>query len=704
MRLLPTLLLTLLLSTPAWSIDPWKENPWYWAHEGQPVLLLGGSDDDNLFQWPEELLIPQLDRIQAAGGNVVRNTMSDRRDGGFEVYPFLQLDNGKYDLNQWNPIYWERFERFLQATAARKIFVQIEVWDRFDYTDDRPKKSLRWEQHPYNPQNNITYTREQTGLDRQYPDHPGQNKQPFFFSTPGQRNIGPLLAIQTAFVNKVLDHTLPYEHVLYCIDNETQAEPAWGEHWAKLIRARAVAAGKQVAITEMWDDWDLTTSRHRQTFDHPELYDFVDVSQNNHNRGEKHWDNFAFVRQLLSAQPRPMNTTKTYGADGNKFGHTDQDAIERFWRHLLGGAASIRFHRPDSGLGINAKAVACIRAARRLEAAVPLWNLQPANELLADRESNEAYAAATENQSTIVIYFPASDQPRRVQLQPTDSDSRWQVTWIHIDAGGQHAAPRQLESLSVEPPATGNFAAVLRKLSAPQLDGELFQVGEHTGFVFLPAADKRTTPQPWVMYAPTLLPDYPDEHERWMHTQFLEAGIAVAGVDVGEAYGSPSGTAAMDALYQTMTEQRGFAAKVCLLGRSRGGLWVTSWAAQHPERVAGIAVIYPVFDLTSYPGIEPAAKAYGLSSQELARQLPQLNPIAKAQVLAEQAIPMYIIHGTEDRVVPLEVNSAKLFELYQTAGQASAITLNVIPNQGHNYWPGFFRCQPLVDFVIQRLK
>ena len=35
-----------------------------------------------------------------------------------------------------------------------------------------------------------------------------------------------------------------------------------------------------------------------------------------------------------------MNTTKIYGADGNKFGHTDQDAIERFWRHLLGGVAS----------------------------------------------------------------------------------------------------------------------------------------------------------------------------------------------------------------------------------------------------------------------------------------------------------------------------------------------------------------------------
>jgi hypothetical protein len=86
------------------AIEPWSRNPWYWAHNGKPLLLLGGSDDDNLFQWPREKLVPQLDRIVAAGGNVIRNTMSDRQDGGFEVDPFLRLENGKYDLSQWNPV------------------------------------------------------------------------------------------------------------------------------------------------------------------------------------------------------------------------------------------------------------------------------------------------------------------------------------------------------------------------------------------------------------------------------------------------------------------------------------------------------------------------------------------------------------------------------------------------------------------------
>ena len=139
-------------------LQPWSENAWYWSYHGKPVLLLGGSDDDNLFQWPEDQLIPQLDRLTAAGGNVIRNTMSDRKDKDFEVYPFKQLDNGKYDLSAWNDEYWTRFERLLSETAKREIFVQIEIWDRFDYTDD--KASDRWQIHPYNPGNNVNYSYE----------------------------------------------------------------------------------------------------------------------------------------------------------------------------------------------------------------------------------------------------------------------------------------------------------------------------------------------------------------------------------------------------------------------------------------------------------------------------------------------------------------------------------------------------------------
>jgi len=446
------------------QLRPWSADPWYWEFDGEPVLLLGGSDDDNLFQWPEQKLIEQLDRLQAAGGSVIRNTMSDRRDAGFEVYPFLRLENGKYDLSQWNPEYWQRFERLLRETAKREIVVQIEVWDRFDYTDNRKNDPRRWEDHPYAPKNNINYTAEQSGLAQRYPKHPGANVQPFFFTTPEQRDNTVVRQYQEAFVQRLLDHSLQFGHVLYCIDNETNGEAAWGEYWARLIRKRAEAEGKVVMVTEMWDAWDLTSDEHKRTFDHPELYDFVDVSQNNQNKGQKHWDNFLYVREYLSDQPRPMNTTKTYGADGNKFGHSDQDAIERFWRHLLAGAASIRFHRPDSGLGLNDKAVACIRAARIVEQHVPAWRLQPANDLLRDRQANEAYLAATEDRDTLVVYLPQAEEAK-VSVDLRSSRGKLMIYWIHIDSGAA-ISQQPLEGgkvVAVRSPKGGNVAAVITR-------------------------------------------------------------------------------------------------------------------------------------------------------------------------------------------------------------------------------------------------
>jgi len=408
-------------------LQPWSENAWYWSYHEKPVLLLGGSDDDNLFQWPKDQLIPQLDRLTAAGGNVIRNTMSDRRDKGFEFYPFKQLDNGKYDLNAWNDEYWTRFERLLSETAKREIAVQIEIWDRFDYTDD--KGSDRWQIHPYNPGNNVNYSYEQSGFGKRYPHHPGANKQPFFFTTPKQRNNQVVLTIQQQFVDKMLEHSLRYDHILYCMDNETNGDEEWSRYWAQFVEQRAEKSERKIYITEMWDDWNLAADRHKRTFYHPQLYDFVDVSQNNHNKGQKHWDNFLHVRKYLAGHPRPMNTTKTYGATGNNFGHNDLDAIERFWRHLLAGAASIRFHRPDSGLGLNDKAVACIKAARRLETLIPLWSLEPAMELLSDCDSNEAYIAADKGRA-YAVYFPSGGE---VQVDVTAVEGSLDVHWINID-------------------------------------------------------------------------------------------------------------------------------------------------------------------------------------------------------------------------------------------------------------------------------
>lgn len=388
------------------AVQPWRDNPRFWQYKGEPVLLLGGTVKDNLFQIPD--LEQHLDLLLANGGNYIRNTMSDRPDQGFEVKAFGRTEDGLYDLERWNPEYWSRFEHMLQATSDRGIVVQIEMWDRFDHSQGN------WDLDPYNPKNNVNYSHETSGLAADYPDHPGQNKQPLFYTVPKLQNNKVVLPYQRAFVDQVLARTLRYSNVLYCIDNETSGDPAWSTYWLQHIRAAAASAGVEVFVTEMWDHWDVRHETHRPTFDHLERYDFVDISQNSHNPGQLNWQRAQWVRTYLAPQPRPMNSTKIYGADTSKWtqrGVTSEHAEQTFWRNMIGGFASSRFHRPPSGLGLGELAQAHLRSARMLQQVFDPLRAEPDAEhtALQDRAENEAYAARTAA-GHWAVYFPDGGQ------------------------------------------------------------------------------------------------------------------------------------------------------------------------------------------------------------------------------------------------------------------------------------------------------
>ena len=436
-------------------IQPWSENPWYWQFKGEPVLLLGASSDDNLFQWPAEKLIPHLDSMKSVGANYVRNTMSDRHDKGFELYPFLQLENARYNLDQWNEDYWNRFDFFLAETEKRDIIVQIEVWDRFDYSRNN------WKPHPYNPKNNVNYTVKESDLVLEYPDHPARNKQPFFFTTPKQQNNEIVLRFQKKCVEKMLSYSLKYDHVLYCMDNETAAEEEWAIFWSELISAKAKEAGKKVCVTEMWDNWDLKTEHHKRTFDHPERYVFCDVSQNNQKKGQVHWDNFQWVRDYISSQPRPLNTVKTYGADGYKYGNS-QDGIDRLWRHIIGGAASARFHRPEAGLGLSELSLASVKAAREIEKSVKFWELKPGNDLLSDREENEAYLTSNPGNYYIIFFTDGGE----IGLDLNDFSADFNLKWINVCSGESQSDSviKGGKTVNLKAPGELEWVAVISKI------------------------------------------------------------------------------------------------------------------------------------------------------------------------------------------------------------------------------------------------
>ena len=410
-------------------IQPFSRNSRYWQYKGRPVMLLGGSQTDHIFL--HEGLEAHLDEIQEVGGNYVRNTMSQRE--GKELKPHKLLPDGKFDLDQWNEEYWTRFQNMLKWTAEWEIIVQIEVWDRFDYSTEN------WETSPWNPGNNVNYTYEQTGFAAEYPKHSGQDLQPFFHSIKGMQRYDAKLDLirtyQEAFVANMLSYSLDYGHVLYCMDNETSTPAAWGQYWIDFIKAKAAEKGVTVCTTDMFDDaFRAEEAEHTPLiFENADHYMFADISQvNSRNYDETHWERLQWLLQQVNRHPRPSNHTKIYGSGYYAFGTGGpEDGVERFWRNILGGSASARFHRPDSGNGLNDFARASIKAARILEGLIKFWDITPQMDLLSDRESNEAYLAAKPGEQ-YALYFTNGGS---VELDLSGTTGAFDVTWISVSMG-----------------------------------------------------------------------------------------------------------------------------------------------------------------------------------------------------------------------------------------------------------------------------
>jgi hypothetical protein len=183
----------------------------------------------------------------------------------------------------------------------------------------------------------------------------------------------------------------------------------------------------------MWNAWDLTDPVHRRTFDHPDLYSFVDVSQNNLRHEQVHWDNMQIARQIVADPPRPVNNNKIYG--GSALGGGIPEGLNKFWRNILGGIASSRFHRPGPqhgyfSIGLSEIAQQQIRSARVFQEAFDVFRAEPDvnSSLLTDRDTNEAYLAYIPGEQ-YAVYFTDGGE---VGLDLRDTQGRFNLKWLDI--------------------------------------------------------------------------------------------------------------------------------------------------------------------------------------------------------------------------------------------------------------------------------
>lgn len=226
---------------------------------------------------------------------------------------------------------------------------------------------------------------------------------------------------------------------------------------------------------------------------------------------------------------------------------------------------------------------------------------------------------------------------------------------------------------------------------------ETFEIEGHKAFVY--AAPKPAAGKPWVWYAPAL-GGVSLVQRKLYYDGCMQAGIGIAGFDLGEVRGSPASSAKFSLFYDEMVK-RGWSAKPILLGQSRGGLMMLAWAVRNPDKLRAFVGIYPVLNLTSWPLKNSKAATladFGLTEAELNARLKELNPVDHLEGLLKNKVPIFAVHGDSDVVVPFDENTKLLQERYAAGG--GPITVKVIPGEGHMVSPSFFECRELIEFIL----
>ena len=127
-----------------------------------------------------------------------------------------------------------------------------------------------------------------------------------------------------------------------------------------------------------------------------------------------------------------------------------------------------------------------------------------------------------------------------------------------------------------------------------------------------------------------------------------------------------------------------------------------SWAVKNPNKLAAYAGIYPVQNLRSWPmkrSLVATLRDFEVDEKTFGQMIDQHNPINHLDPLAEVNIPIFIVHGDSDKVVPLEENSGLVRDHYKKLG--GEIELEVVTGAGHQVIDAFFKSKKIIEFIIK---
>jgi len=194
----------------------------------------------------------------------------------------------------------------------------------------------------------------------------------------------------------------------------------------------------------------------------------------------------------------------------------------------------------------------------------------------------------------------------------------------------------------------------------------------------------------------------------------VKAGWHLAYVKVPDLFGSPKAIKQWEVFHDAMVKDYGLHAKPGLIGLSRGGLYCMNWAAAHPDKTLAVYRDNAVCDFKSWPGGMPKKLGTGKGSEGEWKKLLaaydfkndedaiayKLNPVDNLAPLAKAKIPLLLVYGDKDTVVPHAENSELVFDRYKALG--GPVERVVKPGQDHHPH-GLKDVAPVVKFFTDAL-
>lgn len=237
--LLAVAALSVASAQEAVRINP--ENPKYLLFRGKPLALVSASEHygsviNRPFDYEKYLDDAAAHKITMTRTFLLYREMQSARNPSSPckpespdyISPFVRKGPGKamdgepvYDLDEWNPEYFDRLHKFLDAASKRGIVVELTVFSN-SYSPET------WALNPLRAENNL--------------QHVGAIDWEEYITLKDKE----LVRRQIAYARKIIEETSKYDNVYYEICNEPgggiagHATPAdvdaWQEEMARVMR------------------------------------------------------------------------------------------------------------------------------------------------------------------------------------------------------------------------------------------------------------------------------------------------------------------------------------------------------------------------------------------------------------------------------------------------------------------------------------